>query len=154
MNGALERFNSSNFEERPLTVVCLAYEQAVMFWFCLLLLTVPSQPSVLPPTAAYGRKLLELKKAIFTSLIKIINISNCRQEKGGTKIWSVWFLRWHEVTHATTSIIKIVYSNWRPQIKKYLHVLHGLLHMKDVHTHRGSFAITVGILLFHIWVNF
>lgn len=94
------------------------------------------------------------KKTIFTSLIKIINISNCRQEKGGTKIWSVWFLRWHEVTHATTSIIKIVYSNWRPQIKKYLHVLHGLLHMKDVHTHRGSFAITVGILLFHIWVNF
>lgn len=58
-----------------------------------------------------------LKKNIFTSLIKIINISNCRQEKGGTKIWSVWFLRWHEVTHATTSIIKIVYSNWRPQIK-------------------------------------
>ena len=58
-----------------------------------------------------------LKKAIFTSLIKIINISNWRQEKGGTKIWSVWFLRWHEVTHATTSIIKIVYSNWRPQIK-------------------------------------
>lgn len=57
-----------------------------MFWFCLLLLTVPSQPFVLPPTAAYGRKLLELKKAIFTSLIKIINISNCRQEKGGTKI--------------------------------------------------------------------
>ena len=57
------------------------------------------------------------KKTIFTSLIKIINISNCRQEKGGTKIWSVWFLRWHEVTHATTSIIKIVYSNWRPQMK-------------------------------------
>ena len=57
-----------------------------MFWFCLLLLTVPSQPFVLPPTAAYGRKLLELKKAIFTSLINIINISNCRQEKGGTKI--------------------------------------------------------------------
>lgn len=88
-----------------------------MFWFCLLLLTVPSQPSVLPPTAAYGRKLLELKKAIFTSLIKIINISNCRQEKGGTKIWSVWYLPWREVTHATTSIIKIVYSNWRPQMK-------------------------------------
>ena len=125
----------------------------MLSWFGFVFLCLQSLLSrLLHHRQLLMEKIIGDKKTVVTPSIKIINITNCRREKGETRIWSVWFLWWHEVTHPTTSIIKIIYSNWRPQIKN-LHIFHGLLQMKDVHTHRGSFEITVGILLFHIWVN-